>query len=36
MPLRIRLLGRPSLERGETTIRLEGRKTWALLAYVLL
>lgn len=36
MPLRIRLLGRPSLERDRTTIRLEGRKTWALLAALIL
>lgn len=36
MGLFIRLLGPPALERGGATERLEGRKTWALLAYVLL
>lgn len=36
MPLRIRLLGRPDLERDGARVRLEGRKTWALLALVLL
>jgi len=36
MPLRIRLLGRPVLDSDEQPMRLEGRKTWALLAYVLL
>ncbi len=36
MSLRIRLLGRPALEREGAAVRLEGRKTWALLAYVLL
>ena len=34
--LRIRLLGTPSLERDGAPVRLDGRKTWALLAYVLL
>jgi len=36
MSLRIRLLGRPTLERNGVHVRLEGRKTWALLALVLL
>ena len=36
MPVRIRLLGRPSLERDGSTTRLDGRKTWALLAFVIL
>ena len=36
MSLRIRLLGRPSLERDGVAVRLEGRKTWALLAFVIL
>ena len=36
MGLTIRLLGRPALERDTDEVRLEGRKTWALLAYVLL
>src|SRR3982074_328821 len=36
MPLRIRLLGRPSRERDRTTSRLEGRKTWARLAALIL
>jgi DNA-binding SARP family transcriptional activator len=36
-PLTIRLLGRPSLERpGRATYRLRSRKSWALLAYLLL
>jgi DNA-binding SARP family transcriptional activator len=34
--LRIRLLGAPSLAADAAPIRLEGRKTWALLTYVLL
>jgi DNA-binding SARP family transcriptional activator len=34
--LKIRLLGRPILERNDEALRLEGHKTWALLAYVLL
>lgn len=36
MGLTIRLLGRPALERERGEVRLEGRKTWALLAYALL
>jgi DNA-binding SARP family transcriptional activator len=36
MPLRIRLLGPPGLERDGTSVRLEGRKTWALLAFLVL
>ena len=32
----IRLLGRPTLDRDGEAVRLEGRKTWALLAYLLL
>lgn len=36
MGLRIHLLGRPTLERDGAAVRLDGRKTWALLAYVLL
>lgn len=36
MSLRIRLLGRPELDRDGVAVRLEGRKTWALLAYLLL
>ena len=36
-PLTIRLLGRPSVERsGRATYRLRSRKSWALLAYLLL
>ncbi len=36
-PLTIRLLGRPSLEHpGRTPYRLRSRKSWALLAYLLL
>jgi DNA-binding SARP family transcriptional activator len=34
--LRVRLLGPPILEIDDVPLRLEGRKTWALLAYVLL
>jgi DNA-binding SARP family transcriptional activator/predicted negative regulator of RcsB-dependent stress response len=34
--LRIRLLGVPSLEKNGDAVRLEGRKTWALLTYLLL
>jgi len=35
--LAVRLLGRPSIERpGETSYRLRSRKSWALLAYLLL
>jgi DNA-binding SARP family transcriptional activator/predicted negative regulator of RcsB-dependent stress response len=34
--LRIRVLGTPSLEARGEPIRLEGRKTWALLTYLLL
>jgi DNA-binding SARP family transcriptional activator len=34
--LRIRLLGAPSLARDGEAARLEGRKTWALLTYLLL
>ncbi len=36
MALRVRLLGRPVLERDGNPRRLEGRKTWALLSYLLL
>lgn len=36
MSLRIRLLGRPSLERDGARVRLDGRKTWAMLAFVAL
>lgn len=36
MPVRIRLLGPPTLERDGQALRLEGRKTWALLAFVIL
>ena len=36
MPVRIRLLGPPTLERDGESLRLDGRKTWALLAFVLL
>ena len=36
MPLRINLLGSPRLERDGARVRLEGRKTWALLALVAL
>src|SRR5436309_980296 len=36
MSLRIRLLGRPSLEHDGTSRRLEGHKPWALLTYLLL
>ena len=36
-PLTIRLLGRPALERpGQATYRLRSRKSWALLAYLVL
>ncbi|MBA2952483.1 SARP family transcriptional regulator [Nocardioides sp. MAH-18] len=36
-PLTIRLLGRPAIERpGQTADRLRSRKSWALLAYLLL
>src|SRR5919204_2974940 len=34
--LRVRLLGRPGLEHDGESRRLEGHKTWALLAYLLL
>jgi DNA-binding SARP family transcriptional activator/predicted negative regulator of RcsB-dependent stress response len=34
--LRIRLLGSPTMEMNGEAMRLEGRKTWALLTYVLL
>jgi DNA-binding SARP family transcriptional activator len=34
--LRIRLLGAPSMSRDGEPIRLEGRKTWALLAFLVL
>ena len=34
--LRIRLLGSPTLEKDGEPARLEGRKTWALLTYLLL
>ncbi|HJW50265.1 MAG TPA: tetratricopeptide repeat protein [Candidatus Limnocylindria bacterium] len=34
--MRVRLLGPPVLEIDDLPLRLEGRKTWALLAYVLL
>jgi len=36
MPLRVRLLGRPSLEHDGESRRLEGYKPWALLTYLLL
>jgi DNA-binding SARP family transcriptional activator len=36
MSLRIRLLGPPTLERDGQRVALEGRKTWALLAFVIL
>ncbi len=36
MALRVKLLGRPSLEHDGTSRRLEGHKTWALLTYLLL
>lgn len=36
MSLRIRLLGPPGLERDGRPVRLEGRKTWALLAFLVL
>ena len=36
MSLRVRLLGRPSLQHDGAPRRLEGHKTWALLAYLLL
>jgi DNA-binding SARP family transcriptional activator len=37
MVLRIRLLGRPSIERPDgAAYRLRSRKSWALLAYLLL
>jgi len=36
MPLQVRLLGPPGLERNGTSVRLEGRKTWALLAFLIL
>lgn len=36
MALRVRLLGRPSLEHDGASRRLEGHKTWALLTYLLL
>ena len=36
MSLRIRLLGPPAVEQGGERIALEGRKTWALLAFVVL
>jgi DNA-binding SARP family transcriptional activator len=36
MTLRVRLLGRPSLEHDGASRRLEGYKTWALLTYLLL
>ncbi len=34
--LRIRLLGRPMLDRNGASVRLEGRKTWALLTFLAL
>jgi DNA-binding SARP family transcriptional activator len=36
MSLRIRFLGPPTLERDGQRVALEGRKTWALLAFVIL
>lgn len=36
MSVRVRLLGRPSLDRDGAPSRLDGRKTWALLAFVIL
>ena len=36
MPLRISLLGPPSIERDGEPVRLAGRKPWALLTYLLL
>lgn len=36
MPVRVRLLGRPGLERDGRSVTLQGRKTWGLLAYLLL